>query len=164
MKKSVAVAAVVAAFCGSPAWAADNLVRFEGGVGVHPVGGIANGAPVLNVVRGVNPGGRPWGIRKLRVTVKTDGTISATGEGLVLGGSDAAGTRGGVLQVAATLFCGSNDGFNSPAADLSVGGDFEIRGTLSPTPPDPCNAPVLLIRNATGGVLGAWFAVGTFDG
>jgi hypothetical protein len=160
MKKS-AMAIVIAAACATPAWAADNLVRFDGGVGVHPVGGITNGAPALNVVRGVNPGGRPWGIQKLRVTVKTDGTISATGEGLVLGGSDAAGSRGGVLQVAATLFCGSNDGFTSPAADLSVGGDFDIRGTLSPTPPDTCNSPVLLIRNATGGVLGAWFAVGT---
>jgi hypothetical protein len=162
MKRSAA-AVVIAAFCGVPAWAADNLVKFDGGVGVHPVGGLANGVPTSNVVRGVNPGGRPWGIRKLKATVKTDGTISASGEGLVLGGSDAAGTRGPVLQVAATLFCGTNDGFSSPAADLSVGGDFGIRGPLTPTPPDTCSSPVLLIRNATGGVLGAWFAVGTFS-
>jgi len=160
MKRS-ATAIVIAAFCTVPAWADDNLVKFEGGAGVDPVGGITNGAPVLNVVRGVNPGGRPWSIQKLRVTVKSDGAISARGEGLVLAGSDAAGTRGGILQVAATLFCGTNDGFSSPAADISLGGDFEIRGVLTPTPPSPCNAPTLLIRNATGGVLGAWFAVGT---
>jgi hypothetical protein len=161
MKRS-ATAVIIAAFCTAPAWADENVVKFEGGVGVHPV---ANTGQV-NTVRGVPPGGRPWGIQKLKVTVKADGRISATGEGLVLGGSDAAGTRGGVLQVAATLFCGTNEGFTSPAGDLSLGGDFEIRGTLNgadgATPPNPCNAPTLLIRNATGGVIGAWFAVGTF--
>jgi len=163
MKKCVlAATASVAVLCGVPAWADDNLVKFEGAVGVHPVANTG----VVNTVRGVPPGGRPWGIQKLKVTVKTDGRISATGEGLVLGGTDAAGTRGGVLQVAATLFCGTNDGFTSPAADISLGGDFDIRGTLTgadgATPPNPCNAPTLLIRNATGGVLGNWFAVGTF--
>jgi hypothetical protein len=159
MKKCVlAATASVALCCGVPAWADDNQVKFEGGAGVHPVANTG----VVNTVRGVPPGGRPWSIQKLRVTVKPEGRISATGEGLVLAGNDTAGTRGGILQVAATLFCGTtNDGFSSPAADISLGGDFEIRGVLTPTPPNPCNAPTLLIRNATGGVLGAWFAVGT---
>jgi hypothetical protein len=163
MTKKALALLLLASVCPLSAAADDNLVKFEGAVGVHPVANTG----VVNTVRGVPPGGRPWGIQKLKATVKTDGRISATGEGLVLGGTDAAGTRGGVLQVAATLFCdASNNGFSSPAADLSVGGDFDIRGTLTDTtgatPPNPCTTPTLLIRNATGGVLANWFAAGTF--
>lgn len=140
--------------------AGDLLVRFDGGVGVHPVAGIANGAPVLNTVRNVPPGGRPWAIQRLDVSVMTDGRIFARGEGLVLGGGDAIGTRGGALQVAAQLFCGAAV-FTSPAVPLSVGGDFQINAQLDAVPPSPCGSPALLIRNATGGTLGGWFAAGT---
>ena len=154
-----AVLAFAALGYGLPATADDSLVSFDNGFGVHPVAGIANNAPVLNTVRGVTPGGRPWAIHKLRARVGADGNISVKGEGLVLAGSDNIGTRAGILQVAASLFCGAAR-FDSPAADISVGGDFEIRGMLSAIPPDPCTSPALLIRNATGGVLGSWFAGG----
>ncbi|MEO8717698.1 MAG: hypothetical protein ABI423_05715 [Burkholderiales bacterium] len=139
-----------------PAAADEPLVRFEGGIGVHPVSNLAGAA---NTVQGVPPGGLPWAIQKLKANIKQDGRIAVSGEGLVLAAGNNIGTRGGVLQVFATLFCGA-DAFHSAAADLSVGGNFEIRGTLGAVPPAPCNAPRLLIRNAAVGN-NAWFAAGT---
>jgi len=126
--------------------AAEALVKFEGGIGVHPVSNLAL-AP--NTVKGVPPGGLPWAIQKLEVEVETDGSITVKGEGLVLAAGDNIGTRGGVANVFATLFCG-NDAFHSPAAALSLGGNFRIRGMLSAVPPGPCDAPRVLIRNAAG--------------
>jgi hypothetical protein len=162
MKKSIMTAALCAAAAawGSSACAGELLVRFEGGIGVHPVAGILNGAPVLNVVRGVNPGGRPWAIQRLDAHILDDGRIFVRGDGLVLGGNDTIGTRGGTQQVVAQLFCGA-DSFLSAPANLSVGGDFRIRGQLTPTPPNPCNSPALLIRSFANGAPGNWFAAGT---
>jgi len=151
----------------------DNIVKFDGAFGVHPVAGNVTitalpGGTTPNTVRGVAPGGRPWGILSFKASIRTDGTIRAKGEGLVLTGGDNAGSRGGVRQVVITLYCGAgNVGFNSPAADLSVGGDFEIRGALDAMPPNPCGdattPPLLLIRNFANGAAGAWFAVGVVD-
>jgi hypothetical protein len=149
----VAIAAVLA----WPAQAADTLVQFNGGIGVQPVAGIANGAPVANTVLGVPPGGRPWVIRKLNASVQADGSVSIRGQGLLLAGGDAIGTRATIAQVFATLFCGTT-ALQSPVADLDTAGDFRIKGVLSAAPPNPCNAPVLLIRSTTG--TQAWFAAG----
>jgi hypothetical protein len=152
----------------APAMAAGPLVRFDGGIGVDPVSGIAAGAPVLNTVHGVPPGGRPWVIATLKATVKEDGSISVKGRGLVLAGSDAIGTVAAIKFVAASLFCGTQE-FDSGAVPISSNGDFDIGGSLGAAPPDPCGTPpalppVLLIRNATGadgpGAPGAWFAAG----
>lgn len=135
----------------------DNLVQFSRGIGVDPVAGIANGAPVLNTVLGVPPGGRPWTIRRLSASVDTNGSISARGAGLLLAGGDGIGTRATITQVIATLFCGGV-AFSSAPADLDTAGDFRIRSPLTAMPPSPCTAPVLLIRNAAGNQ--AWFAAG----
>ena len=142
-----------------PAVADSKLLRFDGGIGVHPVAGISEGLPVPNTVRGVAPGGRIWVIDELKAAVKPDGSISVRGEGLVLGAGEAIGTAGAVTMVVATLFCGPQ-GHDSPPAPLSRDGDFEIRGQLAGAPPHPCPSPVLLIRNATTGAPGAWFAAG----
>ena len=168
--KYVMVAATFAAgLAAAPAMASDTLVKFEGGVGVHPVGAnsAAGAATAANTVRGIAPGGRPWGILKLKATIKQDGSIRAKGEGLVLAGGDNAGSRGGVRQVVATLFCGTNVGFTSPPGDLSVGGDFEIRGQLEGVVPATCGddttPPTLLIRSFANGAVGNWFAAGIVD-
>jgi len=150
------LAAVVAAFS-LPARAADTLVQFSGGIGADPVAGIAAGAPVLNTVLGVPPGGRPWVIRKLRASVFVDGTVSIRGSGLLLAGGDGIGTRATIAQVFATLFC-AGVAQNSVIAPLDTAGNFVIKGALSAAPPNPCNAPVLLIRGTTGAQ--AWFAAG----
>jgi hypothetical protein len=168
--KSVMVAATLAAgLAAGPAMASDTLAKFEGGVGVHPVAGnsAAGAATVVNTVRGIAPGGRPWGILKLKATIKRDGGIRVSGEGLVLVGTDNPGSRGGVRQVVASLFCGGSGPFTSPPGDLGVGGDFEIRGQLDALPPNPCgddtSPPTLLIRNFANGAAGAWFAAGIVD-
>lgn len=148
----------------SSALASDSFLRFEGGIGVITVGGIANGAPVLNTVRGVPPGGRPWVIASFKASVKADARISARGEGLLLAGSDNIGHVDGVRQVALTLSCQGPNGtfvsFNSDPADLDANGNFEIKGMLNAAPSNPCVTPVLLIRNANGGTLESWFAAG----
>ena len=143
----------------------DNLVRFEGGIGVNPVSSVvgiaATGDANRNVVRGVLPGGQPWVISRLSVDVKENGRIRAKGEGLLLGGGDNIGTNGRA-SVFATLFCG--DPPSATAHDstptgvpLEPNGDFRINDVLSPLPPGECTNAVLLIRTANGG---RWFAAG----
>ncbi len=163
MKQTVtAVALAMSAVFVSSAFAQERLARFDGGIGSQPLAGTV-AAPIANDVNGVLPGGRPWIIKKLRATIDVDGNIRAKGEGLILGGGGGVGTRGGVTQVAATLFCGAAATLvtlNSPAVPLDTRGDFEIRDKLSAVPPSTCENPVLIIRNAPGGVPGAWFAAG----
>src|SRR5213594_1862447 len=144
----------------APSAMAGTLAEFEGGIGVIPVqrvtGNAATGTADRNDVRGVQPGGAPWVIRRFEAKVKENGDIRAEGRGLVLAGTNNIGTSGGVPTVFATLFCQVAAGppptfssHDSPAATLEADGDFKIRGTLTSTPPDPCNNPALLIRIGT---------------
>jgi len=156
----------------APSAMAGTLVEFEGGIGVIPDSASTadvtatsttpppatqtGGLVVRNVVRGVSPGGAPWVIRRFEAKVKENGDIRAEGRGLVLAGTNNIGTSGGVPTVFATLFCQVAAGppptfssHDSPAATLEADGDFKIRGTLTSTPPDPCNNPALLIRIGT---------------
>jgi len=149
------------------ATADDSLVRFDGGIGVDPVSGIASNAPALNVVRGVPPGGFPWVIRRLRADVQSDGRIHVDGRGLLFAGGNAIGTNGG-QKVLAMLFCGAPGAAGSlgnatahssdPAGvPLEPNGDFRIDDVLTPVPPAPCDNAALLI--ATPGTH-RWFAAG----
>lgn len=149
VKQAIAVALVAVGFS-LAAFADDSLVRFDGGIGVIPV----RAGPAPNVVQGVNPGGQPWVIERLRASVKTDGRISVDGRGLLLGGGNGIGTNGG-QSVQARLFCGAV-AHNTGLVALDAAGDFRIDDTLSPLPPDPCATPILLI--VSGG--GNWFAAG----
>jgi hypothetical protein len=153
------------------ATSAEPVVEFDGGMGSQPFASVG-GAVAPNDVRGVPPGGRPWEIRRLKATVFNDrglARIVAKGEGLILNGGNATGTPAAPRTVAATLFCGTNTPFNSEAVPTNAAGDFEIRSPLTDPAgnmvlPDPCGTPaapaILLIRNAPGGVPGAWFAAG----
>ena len=157
---SVVVAGIAASVFALPAFAADTVAKFEGAIGVDPVAGISStGIPLLNVVHGINPGGRPWVMARLKAEFKDNGHVTVKGEGLLLSGGDAIGTIGPIQAVGATLFCGTQ-AFDSGSVPIDANGDFRIDGPLSAFPPTPCNLPVLLIRNATGGTLGAWFAAG----
>jgi hypothetical protein len=190
MKRLLAVTALIAA---GTAFAhgdgGDNvLFRFDGGTGVQPFRS-QGGAPMLNAVAGVAPGGAPWGLTSFRAVIKNTGEIRARGTGVLLLGGDGIGTRAGPRQVILSLFCRSvptppavagvvlPNAFNSQPVDLDEDGDFSLRGWLTDAtgaaPPATCgddvdNRPVLLIRavtpaNPTTGAPatpGAWFAAG----
>lgn len=159
MKKSFFATAMAAICCGFAAPAsADNLVSFDGGIGVTPAA-LSNGAFVPNDVFGIPPGGRPWAIKSLRAEVKINGEISVKGKGLVFAGGNAVGTAGPITQVIATLICNGQP-HHSQAVPLARNGDFDIDGMLTTTPSSPCGNPALLVRNGAGGTPGAWFAAG----
>jgi hypothetical protein len=138
---------LIVGFWALPVVGADTLVRFEGGIGVIPVRG--NTPPfTANVVLGVTPAGQPWVIRQLEARVETNGAITVNGEGLIRAGGNIGTTSED--PILATLFCG-NVAHNSGAVSPKPNGDFKIADVLSPVPPDPCDNPVLLIRNAQTG-------------
>lgn len=132
---------------------------------MDPVGGIASGAPVSNVVCGVLPGGVPWRIGRLHAEVDTNGHITVGGRGLLLAGANATvvniiGTNGG-QSVMAELFCNTTTSscgtaHTSGLVPLDADGDFRIDDTLSPSLPPTCTNPVLLITNGAP----RWFAAG----
>ena len=176
MKKALFVASLVTLLAGLFVLAvrADDsgiLVKFKGGIGLHPVSNVSgtqntNGSfpdVTPNVVRGINPAGQLWVIERLEANVKTDGEIDGKGEGLILAGGNNAGRATG-QKVFATLIC-EDSGFierntNTAGITLSAGGDFEINDVLAPWPSSDCPSPMLLIRNASGQT---WFAVGIRD-
>jgi hypothetical protein len=154
-KSLVAVAGLVAA---GTAFAHGNgndrvLFDFDGAIGVQPFRSQA-GAPVLNVVAGVNPGGAPWGMSSFRAVIKTNGEIRGNGTGVLLWGTDNIGTRAGPRQVIVSLFCRSapvppavagavlQNAFNSAPVNLDEDGNFFVRGSLTDatgaTPPLDC--------------------------
>lgn len=148
----IAVVVVVGAFTQSAR--AQTLVSFSG-----RIGDITTGS-TNTTVRGVAAAGQIWVIRDLTADVKQDGSIRVDGRGLLLGAGDGVGSNGNA-SVFATLFC-ANDGNVQHSSNLTgvqpeVNGDFRIKDNLSPTPPNTCTSPVLLIR-VTGN--GAWFAAG----
>lgn len=156
MKKALFVfipVLLIVGFFALPVVGADTLVRFKGGIGVIPVRG--NAPPfTANVVLGVTPAGQPWVIRNLETRVKTNAEIKVEGEGLIRAGGNIGTTSED--PIFATLFCG-NVAHHSGAVSPEPNGDFKIDDVLSPSPPDPCDKPVLLIRNAE---TGHWFAAG----
>jgi hypothetical protein len=158
MRKTVSLLFVAATFVGfasASAMAAQSLVRFDGGIGVIPVSAVnAAGQPVPNTVRGISPGGQPWVIRGLKAAVGADGRIKVDGRGLLLAGGNAIGTNGN-QSVRAVLFCGTLSQ-QSGLVPLEADGDFKIDDVLTPTTPNPCDSPVLLIVSGAG----RWFAAG----
>lgn len=139
----------------------DSFLRFDGGIGVIPVSNVVVNAGVTtvsrNIVRGVNPPGQIWTIAALKADIDSDGHINARGRGLLLAGGNGIGTNAN-QSVKATLICGVATPVLSDTATvpLEANGDFRIDDMLTPVPANPCESPVLLIRN--GG--GAWFAAG----
>lgn len=135
-----------------------DAVRFEGGIGSQPFRtGATPDVPAPNLVFGVLPGGVPWVIADLEAAVK-GGRIWVEGRGLVLAGTDAIGTAGGVTEVRARLFC-NGVASDSDLVPLDKDGDFRIYSMLVPTPASPCVYPRLLILTAGG----SWIAAGIPD-
>jgi len=154
-KRSIAVALAALGFCLSAA-ADDRLARFEGGIGVIPTGS-AN-----TTVRGVAAAGQIWVISRLSADIRSDGSISVDGRGLLLGAGNTVGTTNNV-SVIATLICETAAPFterSTAGVPLEPNGDFRINDRISV--PSDCASPVLLIRNATPNAAGVrgWFAAG----
>ena len=168
MKIAAFLALALVAFLPVPVVADDTLVRFDGGIGVHPVSNVAGTANAdgtfpnvtRNIVRGVNPAGQHWVIAALRARVAEDGRIKVDGRGLLLAGGNGIGTNANA-RVFATLICEAAAPFTERNSDLTgvpleANGDFRIDGVLTPVP-NGCASPVLLIRNAANN---GWFAAG----
>jgi hypothetical protein len=94
-------AAVFAAGTAIAGDVSDTLFNFKGVVGVQPFRSQA-GAPVLNTVAGVPPGGAPWGMTSFTATIKNTGEIRARGTGVLLWGADGIGTPQHHSRAAAT--------------------------------------------------------------
>jgi hypothetical protein len=163
----VVMALAVAGQSGARGRDRDLLAKFDGGIGVIPVSGVAGPANAdgtfpnvrLNIVRGVPPGGGPWRIDDLRAEVFADGRIRVRGRGLLLASGNSIAQNAN-QRVFATLICEAAAPFVERSTDvagvaLDPEGNFRIDDVLNPAPAD-CASPVLLIRN-TGGV---WFAAG----
>ena len=126
MKAFALVALVLAAIIPLPVAADDALVRFKGGIGVHPVSNVSGTANVdgsfpnvtRNVVRGINPAGQLWVIADLKAAVKTDGSIKVDGRGLLLAGGNGIGTNANA-RVFATLICEAATPFVERSTDRS---------------------------------------------
>jgi hypothetical protein len=158
------------------------VLKFEGAIGVDPLTAAPDTSTpdptdlidVRNVVRGINPGGRAWVIRKLDATVYSDGSIVARGKGLLFSSGEAIATRGTVGQVVATLACGPADTtatkYTSEPGALNLAGNFNIRsllrgsdGNIAPLETVPCANPQLLIRAFSATGPGGWFAAGILE-
>lgn len=169
--------------------AAEAMLKFDGGIGSQPLRAGAGGTVVSNTVAGVAPGGAPWPITSLKAEIGYDGRIRATVKGVLLGGTDNIGTRGGPRQMVLSLFCrnapaaGAAAGtlqtvpYNSEFVDLDPNGNFKVDSTITnasgATPQPDCgdtvdNRPVLLVRTVapanpaagTPATPGSWFAAG----
>src|SRR2546428_2214030 len=145
MKKAIVLATLVVVLLPVALVAKDSkdsgnsLVRFEGGIGVHPVSNVSGAANAdgsfpnvtRNVVRGVNPAGQLWVIANLRADVKTDGRIRVDGRGLLLAGGNGIGTNANNAKVFATLICEAASPFverntDTAGVQLEPNGDFSI--------------------------------------
>ena len=167
MKAVVLLALASAVFGPLSVSADDSLVKFEGGIGVHPVSNVAGTMNAdgtfpnvtRNIVRGVNPAGQIWVIADLKANVKADGSITVDGRGLLLAGGNGIGGNANA-SVFATLICETaafvERNTDAAGVPLAPNGDFRIDDVLSPAP-QGCASPVLLIRNA---VNRTWFAAG----
>jgi hypothetical protein len=170
MKKSLFACAFVVLtglVSASSVLADEPLVTFRGGIGAIPISNVVvetTGAVTVtrNIVRGVNSPGQIWRIEDLDATIKTNGDISVTGNGLVLGGGNNIGRTTG-QSVFATLICEAAAPFTEHSTNttngvpLALNGDFKIDDVLTPIPPAECASPVLLIRTVGSG---NWFAAG----
>jgi hypothetical protein len=189
LKKILACAAVLGVAGALPVQAADHrddrdtLFKFDGGIGSQPL----RVGPASNAVAGVAPGGAPWPVRSLKATIRTDGHIDISVKGILLGGTDNIGTRGGPRRMVVSLFCRGpivapavagplvTASYNSDFVDLDPDGNFKLSSLLTnaagATPPLDCgdkvdNRPVLLIRTVTAATAttpaapSAWFAAG----
>jgi hypothetical protein len=143
----------------------NTVVRWNQIVGVitapgidNPIGGTTDASG--NKVNQIHAGAGPWTARSgsARINLVT-GEGSFEVEGLVLNGSNASGTPGGVNSVVGTLVCNAGTAtqavLDTPATNMNGRGDAELTFRLNNLP-SACGSPVFLIRVPAG----KWIATG----
>jgi hypothetical protein len=106
--------------------------------------------PAGPVLFGVKPGGAPWVIDEGEATVRRDGRVEASVEGLVIPTPPQNGTNP-LTGIAATVYCGGVAVGTTRTAPFSSQGDASIEDTLATALPTPCLAPAVLLNPAPGG-------------
>ena len=114
------------------------------------------------VIGGVNACGKIWKIGSGEVTIKADGKLTVSIQGLVLNDPSVGkydGSPDGVDMVAVAVVCRGKRGpvaaQTKPVA-LSQNGDVRISTTVSV--PEACAEPIVLIRERYEGKIGSWLA------
>jgi hypothetical protein len=101
---------------------------------------------------GVKPGGAPWSISKGTASVRRDGRVDITIEGLVIPTAPQNGTNP-VNGLAATVYCNGAASGTTHVAAFSTAGNAQIHESLAKPLPSPCLAPTVLINPAPGGAV-----------
>jgi hypothetical protein len=137
----------------------DTVLKFKT---LAPVSGPFVGN--ANPIRGVNGGGLPWQIAKVRGELRSDGSLDLEVKGLVLfDGAPVPPALQGTNPISdfkAVVSCLTTVSGTATTSNVSTAafpatstGDSEIETTV--TLPSPCFAPIVFVTSPTG----AWFAV-----
>ncbi len=159
LAQSIAITAalVITATTAGPAMASGHSLLREHFVGVIPLGQ-PNASPII---AGVSPGGAPWVLdADSHVRVREDGRITVVVNHLVIPGRVPPNP---VATMAASLVCGDVVVDSTRPFAVSPEGNGSISDRIGEFDEDDCDNPTVLVRNATGPTLGAYFAVAMDD-
>ena len=159
LAQSIAIIAVlvVTATTAAPAMASGHSLLREHFVGVIPLNQ-PNASPII---AGVSPGGAVWVLdADSRVRLREDGRITVVVNHLVIPGRVPPNP---VDFMAASLVCGDVVVDSTRPFAVSDDGNGSISDRIGEFDEDDCDNPTVLVRNATGPTLGAYFAVAMDD-
>lgn len=148
---------VVTATTAAPAMASGHSLLREHFVGTIPLNQ-PNASPII---AGVSPGGAPWVLdADSQVRLREDGRITVVVNHLVIPGRVPPNP---VATMAASLVCGDVVVDSTAPFAVSPEGNGSISDRIGEFDEDECDNPTVLVRNATGPTLGAYFAVAMDD-
>ena len=154
---AITAAVVVTATTAAPAMASGHSLLREHFVGTIPLNQ-PNASPII---AGVSPGGAPWVLdADSHVRVREDGRITVVVNHLVIPGRVPPNP---VATMAASLVCGDVVVDSTAPFAVSPDGNGSISDRIGEFDEDECDNPTVLVRNATGPTLGAYFAVAMDD-
>ena len=152
---AITAAVVVTATTAAPAMASGHSLLREHFVGTIPLNQ-PNASPII---AGVSPGGAPWVLdADSQVRVREDGRITVVVNHLVI-----PGVGNPIDFMAASLVCGGVVVDSTQPFAVSDDGNGSISDRIGEFDEDECDNPTVLVRNATGPTLGAYFAVAMDD-